>query len=133
MYGVGVSFVFKQKTAYEMRISDGISDVFSSDLRGSRRTSPRHHSGANRISNLQNPHVLNGSSLGGSGRVRYRPSCSGFCCIDAIGRLVCCPVSAQRDRKSVVSGQSVSVRVDLGVRRFIKKKKDTTHTIKKKN
>src|SRR3546814_2414939 len=25
-------FVFKQKTAYEMRISDWISDVFSSDL-----------------------------------------------------------------------------------------------------
>src|SRR3546814_9703990 len=77
-----------------MRISDWSSDVCSSDL-GSRRTSPRHHSGANRISNLQNPHVLNGSSLGGSGRVRYRPSCSGFCCIDAIGRLVCCPVSEQ--------------------------------------
>src|SRR3546814_2204912 len=26
-------FFFKQKTAYEMRISDGSSDVFSSDLR----------------------------------------------------------------------------------------------------
>src|SRR3546814_3952837 len=28
-----VVFVFKQKTAYEMRISDGSSDVCSSDLR----------------------------------------------------------------------------------------------------
>src|SRR3546814_14841875 len=31
------------------------------------------------------------------------------------------------DRKSVVSGKSVSVRVDLGGRRIIKKKKDKTH------
>src|SRR3546814_17561394 len=31
------------------------------------------------------------------------------------------------DRKSVVSGQSVSVRVDLGGRRIIKKKKSTTY------
>src|SRR3546814_1851112 len=28
----GVDFIFKQKTAYEMRISDWISDVCSSDL-----------------------------------------------------------------------------------------------------
>src|SRR3546814_20038648 len=31
-----------------------------------------------------------------------------------------------QDRKSVVTGKSVSVRVDLGGRRFIKKKKTTT-------
>src|SRR3546814_9213154 len=30
---VGLSFFFKQKTAYEMRISDWSSDVCSSDLR----------------------------------------------------------------------------------------------------
>src|SRR3546814_10471188 len=30
-------FFFKQKTAYEMRISDWSSDVCSSDLKGSRR------------------------------------------------------------------------------------------------
>src|SRR3546814_16328149 len=35
---------------------------------------------------------------------------AGYCCVD---------------RKSVVSGKSVSVRVDLGGRRIIKKKKDT--------
>src|SRR3546814_18071485 len=33
----------------------------------------------------------------------------------------------QRDRKRVVSGKSVSVRVDLGGRRFIKKKKYNIH------
>src|SRR3546814_18484400 len=32
------------------------------------------------------------------------------------------------DRKSVVSGKSVSVRVDLGGRRIHKKKKQSTHT-----
>src|SRR3546814_12650948 len=34
---------------------------------------------------------------------------------------------AGRDRKSVVSGKSVSVRVDLGGRRIIKKKKNITY------
>src|SRR3546814_8869628 len=33
-YGVLVFFFFKQKTAYEMRISDWSSDVCSSDLTG---------------------------------------------------------------------------------------------------
>src|SRR3546814_7972355 len=36
-----VFFFFKQKTAYEMRISDWSSDVCSSDLRGGRRGVPR--------------------------------------------------------------------------------------------
>src|SRR3546814_3024948 len=35
---VVVFFFFKQKTAYEMRISDWSSDVCSSDLRGARLT-----------------------------------------------------------------------------------------------
>src|SRR3546814_6837053 len=34
-------FFFKQKTAYEMRISDWSSDVCSSDLRGVRAAGPR--------------------------------------------------------------------------------------------
>src|SRR3546814_15989707 len=34
LYGVGFFFFFKQKTAYEMRISDWSSDVCSSDLAG---------------------------------------------------------------------------------------------------
>src|SRR3546814_11559268 len=36
--------------------------------------------------------------------------------------------SHPRDRKSVVSGKSVSVRVDLGVRRILKKKNTTQRT-----
>src|SRR3546814_6052108 len=37
-------FFFKQKTAYEMRISDWSSDVCSSDLRAAPRRSPRRAS-----------------------------------------------------------------------------------------
>src|SRR3546814_17664065 len=40
--------------------------------------------------------------------------------------------SRQPDRKSVVEGKSVSVRVDLGGRRIIKKKKKEKHTNKQK-
>src|SRR3546814_18491936 len=36
--------------------------------------------------------------------------------------------AGRRDRKSVVEGKSVSVRVDLGGRRIIKKNKSTTST-----
>src|SRR3546814_20140330 len=39
---------------------------------------------------------------------------------------------AKRDRKSVVSGKSVSVRVDLGGRRIIKKKTNTKQTTSRK-
>src|SRR3546814_1575623 len=35
-YDILIVFFFKQKTAYEMRISDWSSDVCSSDLRGQR-------------------------------------------------------------------------------------------------
>src|SRR3546814_12159404 len=88
-------FFFKQKTAYEMRISDWSSDVCSSDLNGARW-----------------PRVLGG-----------RP---GRSCQE--GRLWRHAAEAGdrrrgQDRKSVVSGKSVSVRVDLGGRRIIKKKK----------
>src|SRR3546814_6391947 len=38
-----VFFFFKQKTAYEMRISDGSSDVCSSDLDLDHRAEPREH------------------------------------------------------------------------------------------
>src|SRR3546814_20980282 len=47
---------------------------------------------------------------------------------DAIGDVVWAVNElSQKDRKSVVKGKSVSVRVDLGGRRIIKKKTHTTH------
>src|SRR3546814_9635390 len=43
MYVVFCFFFFKQKTAYEMRISDWSSDVCSSDLRPARWADAGHH------------------------------------------------------------------------------------------
>src|SRR3546814_14371411 len=89
-------FFFKQKTAYEMRISDWSSDVCSSDL-GS--TPPRARSGRGAARSPRQP----------TPRGRRAP-----------------PAPAARDggdRKSVGQGKRVSVRVYLGGRRIIKKKK----------
>src|SRR3546814_20310472 len=84
-------FFFKQKTAYEMRISDWSSDVCSSDL-------PFFVGPVRRVRGAL-PH----------------PTCQ-----PAVGWCA-------GDRKSVVEGKSVSVRVDLGGRRIIKKKNETKH------
>src|SRR3546814_11780449 len=62
--------------------------------------------------------------LGSAKRVKgTRQRCSGFDSIDRQNGLARFRTFVTRDRKSVVSGQSVSVRVDLGGRRNIKKKK----------
>src|SRR3546814_2868227 len=96
-------FFFKQKTAYEMRISDWSSDVCSSDLR---LASLRAEGGPlvpviiTSSSNINLPaptHLMN--------LEKFRRS--------KIGRASC--------RESVVS-----VRVDLGGRRIIKKKINNT-------
>src|SRR3546814_18820871 len=116
-------FFFKQKTAYEMRISDWSSDVCSSDLRlaavavqrldDQRAVAPVEilhrveiagdHRRRHIFGEIEHEHFL--------GRVADR---------DRV-------VDHQRlardalDRTSVESGKSVSVRVDLGGRRLIKK------------
>src|SRR3546814_16862994 len=110
------SFLFKQKTAYEMRISDWSSDVCSSDL-------------------LQ---MLDGARavLRPIGRDRPRsarsdPGQHGRRCSGEHDLRSMAPAPGQRgehgdrrgDRTSVVSGKSVSVRVDLCGRRTIQKKK----------
>src|SRR3546814_9144241 len=46
-------FFFKQKTAYEMRISDWSSDVCSSDLSSPKRGAVAWHRGRARARNLQ--------------------------------------------------------------------------------
>src|SRR3546814_11102922 len=98
-----VLFCFKQKTAYEMRISDWSSDVCSSDLfKGNASAHPtREHS------------------------AQFHLQSGGRCRDDGNHACRCSSVSRShrtRDRKSVVYGKSVSVRVDLGGRRIIKKK-----------
>src|SRR3546814_12462816 len=112
-------FFFKQKTAYEMRISDWSSDVCSSDLVpvGSHRPAPPvpRDAGPDRRRDpcphlpRRNRRRTRSRGSGRGRRVAYR--CGG-------------------DRKSVVSGKSVSVSVDLGGRRIIKKKiKDNIENI----
>src|SRR3546814_18537365 len=105
---VSLFLFFKQKTAYDLRISDWSSDVCSSDLdrSGSARfpgASPVRPAppriAARRITLMTDddtPHGL------GRGLTTYG-----------------------EDRKSVVQGKSVSVRVDIGGRRIIKNKNTT--------
>src|SRR3546814_18097678 len=115
-----VCFVFKQKTAYEMRISDWSSDVCSSDL----RQPPDQRQDA-----AQRGHVGRAHAIAGKLEMCKRNLLLGrkedLCPDDAIRD----PRDDRRnlpqfpDRKSVGSGKSVSVRVDLGGRGNIKKKK----------
>src|SRR3546814_20985054 len=111
-------FFFKQKTAYEIRISDWSSYVCSSVLgaadgaavRG-RRCGP---AGAQAV--RPRPGGRRGLTAGRSGRRTG----------GSAGRI---------DRQRVVSGKRVSVRVDLGGRRNTKKKNNTenqTRQIKNK-
>src|SRR3546814_16147734 len=91
-------FLFKQKTAYELRISDWSSDVCSSDL-------PK-----NGKITISSPvaRALIGKCEGDEVEVRAPTGIRTF----ELLRI---------DRKSVVSGKSVSVRVDLGGGRIINK------------
>src|SRR3546814_11272577 len=96
-------FLFvKQKTAYEMRISDWSSDVCSSDLL---------LAGVVQVLGpfLRMDHrALETLDAGKVGRVA------------AFVGIVAAAEEQDVDRKSVVSGKSVSVRVDIGGRRLIK-------------
>src|SRR3546814_14890213 len=114
-------FFFKQKTAYEMRISDWSSDVCSSDLVEGRaerggETAPDPARPARALSGRRPRRVDPGGSdrrgpgLPWNGARRLAPR-------------------KRQDRKSVVEGKSVSVRVDFGGRRIIKNKRDK-HTHK---
>src|SRR3546814_16717995 len=105
-------FFFKQKTAYEMRISDWSSDVCSSDLRDRRRRGGLPH-------RLQLFGILPARCHGlyAAGQI-WR--------VERVGELHAARQPGP-DRKSVVSGKRVSVRVDIGGRRTITKKK-TLHT-----
>src|SRR3546814_12839454 len=95
-----VFFFFKQKTAYEMRISDWSSDVCSSDLLTDAAE------GFDDASELEQWRARS-AAVGRTHAVAHA------------GNML---QDLSRDRKSVVEGKSVSVRVDLGGRRIIKKK-----------
>src|SRR3546814_20528611 len=108
-------FWFKQKTAYEMRISDWSSDVCSSDLLG------RHHGdeegGRPLVAEPQDRTVDQAERI--QHRVDIAPLAQEREPDDARSEI--------GDRKGVVEGKSVSVRVDLGGRRIIKNKSTITN------
>src|SRR3546814_5984954 len=119
-------FFFKQKTAYELRISDWSSDVCSSDLCSTIELYPldlvRRGLDLGFAARFATPFSHSAPSPRDEADVSFcRPNRFAICAS---------PFSRQRgrrryplDRKSVVSGKSVSVSVDLGGRRIIKKKK----------
>src|SRR3546814_12952417 len=98
----------KQETAYEMRISDWSSDVCSSDLLGVV------------VRVLKERHVIVGD-MDAPDTVTGEVSAQNLRRLDAV---------EHEDRKSVVKGKSVSVRVDLGGRRIMNKK--NTYTLNNK-
>src|SRR3546814_3900355 len=92
-------FCCKQNTAYEMRISDWSSDVCSSDL----HCAPLD--GVALVFNVPGAAQALRDALKISPDPRVKTNTGG-----------------DEDRKSVVYGKLVSVRVDLGGRRILKKK-----------
>src|SRR3546814_12251866 len=114
-----VFFVFKQKTAYEMRISDWSSDGCSSDLTKKCWMIWLRVPGVFACACLMIP------------KCRWGP----WCRQDIVARLrhaLILPVAkVAPDRKSVAQGKSVSVRVGIGGRRIITTKGRSTHKMNK--
>src|SRR3546814_19567375 len=117
-------FFFKQKTAYEWRISDWSSDVCSSDLArggtGDIDRMPRGRCGCPHALGSDARHARRTRRCGG----RRRDELRHLARLVAVGPVAVCGVRERGtwpDRKRVESGKRVSVRVDNGGRRFIKK------------
>src|SRR3546814_15799925 len=117
-----------------MRISDWSSDVCSSDLSPpaprERRGPPRQSPLTPILYNLVS-HVLTCTGVGRNPFTRERLFAGSIASHrgDAAAlRRAALSCGYFRDRKSVVSGKSVSVRDDLGGRRIIKKKKEVHKT-----
>src|SRR3546814_14038510 len=100
---------FKPKTAYGLRISDWSSDLCSSDLlfeAATRKPDEDGNGGGHRASLVDDVLMAVVEMVHTSGEPITRDM-----------------VHARLDRKSVVLGKSVSVRVDLGGRSIITKQK----------
>src|SRR3546814_20917892 len=140
IFTVGLFFFFKQKTAYEMRISDWSSDVCSSDL----GADPRRpfFQRVDTMPKINEPRARTGydylaaSLTSGPKAHQYRallrayldhfamPVTADARAKDRADRLatLCRPLaSSASDRKTVVSATSVSVRIILGARRHLNK------------
>src|SRR3546814_12065755 len=114
-----------------MRISDWSSDVCSSDL---------IRSGVNMAMRMMGEQFVTGETIAEALKRARAQEARGFTySYDMLGEAAMTMADAERyyrdydaaiDRKSDVSGKGVSVRVDLGGRRIIKKKKITNSTYK---
>src|SRR3546814_15707786 len=115
-------FLFKPNTAYDLRFIDWISDVCSSDLKGV----------AGNVVNLPLRPFAGSKEFRQAMETVLLPRLEGFApelllisagfdahMSDPLAHL------QFRDRKSVVYGKSVSVCVDIGGRRILKKKTKT--------
>src|SRR3546814_18225082 len=122
-----------------MRISDWSSDVCSSDLPARSLASalghcprPGHHHKRAPGARVAVP-AAKTAALGGAGALDCGAMAAAQPAVRQLGAAALAatmpgrpqppPGSGLRDRTSVVEGKSVSVRVDLGGRRIIKKKK----------
>src|SRR3546814_12204847 len=116
-------FFFKQKTAYEMRISDWSSDVCSSDLVavfniGANVNFPIAESTVRVYTKVWEMACLGGFLMGREAAKRMAPR--------GRGTVIFTGATASLDRKSVVSGKRVSARVSLGGHRGIETKSQQT-------
>src|SRR3546814_13309810 len=96
-----------------MRISDWSSDVCSSDLQGMRGMRPLL------LRDIAQELAMHESTVSRATRQKFVQTPWG---VFEIKRFFGTALATQEDRKSVVEGKSVSVRVDLGGRRSINKK-----------
>src|SRR3546814_16296516 len=123
MHGVVLFVFFKPETAYERRISDWSSCVCSSDLRGRLRVRFVADVASRRMGRGDRPRRQRLRGVGAGLYRRRRDPRLGHRAARGGGGGA---------RKSVVEGKSVSVRVDLGGRRIIKKKTDPNQQNKRK-
>src|SRR3546814_4604272 len=111
-----ICFFFKHKTAYYLRFSYGSSDVCSSDLSLSLLTPDLI--GDHTLGIRKPPYFVIAS---GAKQSRVRANRSGLL-RSARNDGMTDAKAISEDRKSVVWGKRVSVRVDIGGRRIINKK-----------
>src|SRR3546814_19360029 len=114
-------FFFKQKTAYEMRISDWSSDVCSSDL-AALDAETRLLVRGERHLRVERTMLVDPDAAAFEPRRDFRGG-GDIAAPDRAAEREGRGVGARQDRKSGVAGKSGSGSVDPGGRRIIKKKK----------
>src|SRR3546814_13840894 len=116
-------FCCKQKTAYEMRISDWSSDVCSSDLKAASAKAASAKAVGGRVlifdTTLRDGEQSPGCSMNLEEKLQVAQILEEMG-VDVIEAGF--PIASQ-DRKSVGEGKSVSDSVELGGRRIVKKKR----------